>query len=55
MPIPTITEHAWFEAQRRDIDLEIILSTIEKPQQKLPAKKNRVIFQNKYYDKIINK
>jgi len=47
-----ITEHARFEAKRRHIDLELILSTARNPQQEIPGKKNRVIRQSKYYDKI---
>ncbi|PIP49278.1 MAG: hypothetical protein COX14_00100 [Chloroflexi bacterium CG23_combo_of_CG06-09_8_20_14_all_45_10] len=50
-----ITEHARFEAQRRGIDLELVLSTIEHPQQKVPSKKNRLVFQGKYRDKIAEK
>jgi len=47
-----VTEHAKFEAKRRQIDLELILSTAKNPQQEIPGKKNRVIRQSKYYDKI---
>ena len=47
-----ISEHAKFEANRRHIDLELILSTARNPQQKIPGKKNRIIYQSKYYDKI---
>ena len=50
-----ITEHARFEAQRRGIDLELVLSTIEHPQQKVPSKKNRLVLQSKYHDKIADK
>ena len=52
-----ITEHARFEAQRRGIDLELVLSTIEHPQEKVPSKKNRnrLVFQSRYHDKIIGK
>ena len=49
-----ITEHARFEAKRRGIDLEFILSTIENPQQKVPSKRNRFVLQTKYHDKIVN-
>ena len=47
-----ITEHAKFEAKRRNIDLELILSTARNPQQEIPSKKKRIIYQSKYYDKI---
>lgn len=47
-----IAEHAKFEAKRRHIDLELILSTARNPQQEIPGKKNRIICQSKYYDKI---
>ena len=50
-----ITDHARFEAQRRQIDLELMLSTVEDPQQKVPSKGNRVVLQSKYYDKINGK
>ncbi len=50
-----ITEHAHFEAQRRDIDLELVLSITEHPQEKIPSKKNRFVYQSKYYDKITEK
>lgn len=53
--LPIITSHANFEAQRRNINLELILSTIECPQQKVVSRKNRSLFQSKYYDKILNK
>jgi len=32
-----------------------MLSTVENPQQKVPSKGNRVVFQSKYYDKINGK
>lgn len=54
MPL-IITGHARFEAQRRDIDLDLILSIVEKPQQKIPSIRNRTVFQSKYYDKIVDK
>ena len=45
-----ITEHAKFEASRRNIPEELIRSVIENPQQKLPSQKGRVIVQSKYND-----
>ena len=50
-----ITEHARFEAQRRQIDLELLQAIIENPEQKVPSKRARTVFQSKYYDKIENK
>lgn len=50
-----ITDHALFEAVRRGITEESIISVINNPQQKLPSKKGRVILQNKYFDKATNK
>jgi hypothetical protein len=50
-----ITDHALFEAVRRGIAEESIISVINNPQQKLPSKKGRVILQNKYFDKATNK
>lgn len=45
-----ITDHAKFEAGRKNIPEEHIRSVIENPQQKLPSKKGRVIVQSKYND-----
>jgi len=53
--LPIVTEHARFEAGRRGIDLELVLATVEDPQQKVPSGKNRVVFQRKYYDKIVGR
>jgi hypothetical protein len=50
-----ITEHARFEAQRRGIDLELVRSIVEHPQQIIPAKKNRLVLQSKYHDKLEEK
>ncbi len=51
----TITGHAGFEASRRGITEELIMSVVKKPQQKLPSKKGRIIVQNRYYDSLENK
>ena len=50
-----ITEHAQFEASRRNIPEELIKSAVETPQQKLSSRKGRVIVQNKYFDEVENK
>lgn len=56
MPLEiVIKEHAKFEAWRRSITEEFIRFIIKNPQQKLSAKKGRVIVQNKYYDKTESK
>ncbi len=50
-----ITDHARFEAQRRNIDLHFVESIIESPQQKVSSRRNRIVFQSKVYDKILGK
>jgi hypothetical protein len=45
-----ITEHARFEAQRRGIELDLALSIVEPPQEKIPSKNNRLVFQSRYYE-----
>jgi hypothetical protein len=47
---PRLTEHARFEATRRNISDEDIASVVSAPQQRLPSSKGRVILQSKYYD-----
>lgn len=51
----TLTNHAQFEAKRRNVTEELIKSVVTNPQQKLSSKKERVIIQNRYYDDIENK
>ncbi|MCK4910112.1 MAG: DUF4258 domain-containing protein [Thermodesulfovibrionales bacterium] len=46
-----LTDHARFEAERRGISEDEISSIVLSPQQRIPSKKERVILQNKYYDK----
>jgi hypothetical protein len=55
MALIVITEQARFEAQRRGIELDLVLSIIESPQEKVPSKKHRLVLQSKYYDKIADK
>lgn len=50
-----ITEHAKFEADRRNITEKLIKSAVETPQQKLSSRNSRVIVQNKYFDEIEDK
>ncbi len=51
----SITSHAKFEAKRRNIPEELIKSTIEEPEQQIPSKKERIIFHQRYYDRIEDK
>ena len=44
------TWHAKFEMKRRNIDEILVRNVIEKPEQKLISKNNRVVYQNKYFD-----
>ncbi len=50
-----LTEHASFEAQRRNISEKLISSVVENPQQRLLSSKKRVILQNKYIDNNVGK
>lgn len=49
------SEHALFEIEFRKIKKEDIEHLIEKPMQKMPARKNRIIMQSRYYDYKENK
>ena len=49
------SEHAIFEINRRNIEKEDIENLVKNPQQKLAAKKNRIIIQGKYVDNSQNK
>ncbi len=44
------TEHAKFEMKRRNINEILVRNVIEKPEQKLLSKNDRVVFQSKYFD-----
>jgi len=50
-----ITKHALFESKRRDIPLILLKKYIKKPQQIIPLKQNKFVYQSKYFDKIYNK
>lgn len=50
-----IKGHASFEAKRRGIKEELIKSVVEKPQQRMPSKKGRIVVQSRYYDEEENK
>jgi len=49
------SEHALFEIEFRKIKKEDIEHLIKNPMQKMPAKKNRIIMQSRYYDNKENK
>ena len=49
------SEHAIFEINRRNFEKEEIENLVKNPQQKLVAKKNRIIIQGKYVDSIQDK
>ena len=48
-------ENVIFRANRRNIEKEEIENLVKNPQQKLVAKKNRIIIQGKYLDNSQNK
>ena len=50
-----LSEHAVFEAKRRDIDEGLIRSMVIKPQQKISSKRGRIIVQGRYQDQIEDK
>jgi len=50
-----INEHARFEIQRRAIEETEIVAVINRPQQVIPSKKGRIIFQSKYFDNMEQK
>ncbi len=50
-----ITGHARFEAKRRQIATDLILSVVAAPQQQLPAAKGRTILQSRYHDPVQGK
>ena len=50
-----LTNHARFEAQRRDIQVEQIEAVIRDPQQSVASGGERVVLQSKYYDNIVGK
>jgi hypothetical protein len=45
-----ITEHADFEMQRRQISLSLVQRVVEKPQQIVPSRKGRLIYQSRFFD-----
>ena len=49
-----LTDHAQWEAKRRQIDLKMIKKLVKNPQQQIRSGK-RLIFQEKYFDKFQEK
>ncbi|MBW2595645.1 MAG: DUF4258 domain-containing protein [Deltaproteobacteria bacterium] len=49
------SEHAVFEMKRRGIEKESVKEVVERPQQKIPSRNNKIILQSKYLDSLQNK
>ncbi len=47
-----ISDHAQFEARRRQIDLEVLMGVLNHPEQKVKSSEGRAIHQSRYYDTI---
>ena len=45
-----ITEHAEFEMQRRQVPLDIVQRVVENPEQIVPSRKGRLIYQSRFFD-----
>lgn len=45
-----ITEHAEFEMQRRQISLNLVQRVVEDPEQIVPSRKGRLIYQSRFFD-----
>ena len=45
-----ITEHADFEMQRRQIPLSLVQRVVQEPQQIVPSRKGRLIYQSRFFD-----
>lgn len=50
-----ISEHAWFEAGRRNISKTEIIEAVEYPDQIVESRKNRIIYQSLLTEKESNK
>ncbi len=51
----TLSEHVLSEIRRRQLDIREIERIIQSPEQEVPAKKDRVIIQGRYFDEKENK
>lgn len=45
-----ITEHAEFEMQRRQVPLNLVQRVVEDPEQIVPSRKGRLIYQSRFFD-----
>lgn len=50
-----ISDHAKFEAARREMPLELILYTAQSPQQEISTSDDRIICQSKIFDPVAGK
>ena len=49
------SEHAVFEMKRRGIEKESVKEVVERPQQEIPSRNNKIILQSKYLNSQQNK
>jgi len=49
------SEHALFEMKRRGIGKESVKEVVERPQQEIPSRNNKIILQSKYLNSLQNK
>ena len=49
------SEHALFEMKRRGIEKESVKEVVERPQQEIPSRNNKIILQSKYLNGLQNK
>ena len=49
------SEHALFEMKRREIEKESVKEVVERPQQEIPSRNNKIILQSKYLNSQQNK
>ncbi len=45
-----ITEHAEFEMQRRQVPLDLVQRVVKDPEQIVPSRKGRLIYQSRFFD-----
>lgn len=45
-----ITEHAEYEMKRRQVPLNLVHRVVEDPDQIVPSRKGRLIYQSRYFD-----
>ena len=49
------SEYALFEMRRRGIEKGSVKEVVERPQQQIPSRNNKIILQSKYLDSLQNK